>query len=93
VRVRHVLRHALIPVITLAGWLAGSMIGGAVVVEEVFSRPGLGRLTVEAVNHKDVPLVLGVVLVAASFYVVVNLATDVLYRIVDPRLREEAWAR
>jgi peptide/nickel transport system permease protein len=93
VRVRHVLRHALIPVITLAGWLAGTMIGGAVVIEKVFSRPGLGRLTVEAVDHKDVPLVLGVVLVAAAFYVAVNLATDVLYRLVDPRLRDEEWSR
>ncbi|WP_244211242.1 ABC transporter permease [Amycolatopsis kentuckyensis] len=93
VRVRHVLRHALIPVITLAGWLAGTMISGAVVVEKVFSRPGLGRLTVEAVDHKDVPLVLGVVLVAAAFYVAVNLATDVVYRLVDPRLRDEEPVR
>ncbi|WP_410606496.1 ABC transporter permease [Amycolatopsis sp. lyj-109] len=93
VRVRHVLRHAVLPVITLAGWLAGTMIGSAVVVEQVFSRQGLGRLTVNAVDHKDMPLVLGVVLVAAVFYVVVNIAIDVVYRLVDPRLRSEDTAR
>jgi peptide/nickel transport system permease protein len=86
-RLRHVLRHALLPVITLTGWLAGTMIGSAVIVEQVFSRQGLGRLTVAAVDHKDMPLVLGIVLVAAVFYVVVNIAIDGLYRIVDPRLR------
>jgi peptide/nickel transport system permease protein len=83
-----VLRHALLPVLTLAGWLAGLMVGSAVVVEQVFSRQGIGRLVVSAVTHKDMPLVLGVVLITAAFYVVVNIAIDVLYRVVDPRLRD-----
>jgi peptide/nickel transport system permease protein len=86
-RVKHVLRHALLPVITLAGWLSGVMIGSAVVVEQVFSRQGLGRLTVNAVGHKDMPLVLGIVLITAVFYVVVNIVIDVLYGLIDPRLR------
>ncbi|HVW44895.1 MAG TPA: ABC transporter permease [Amycolatopsis sp.] len=93
VRLRHVLRHAVLPVITLAGWLAGTMIGGAVVVEQVFSRQGLGRLTVNAVGHKDMPLVLGIVLIAALFYVLVNIAIDVAYRLIDPRLRSEDTTR
>ncbi|MEV7908213.1 ABC transporter permease, partial [Streptomyces anulatus] len=87
VRVRHVLRHALIPVTTLTGWLAGSLIGGAVVVESVFSRQGLGRLVVNAVTNKDMPLVIGVVLVSALVYVAVNTAVDLLYPLIDPRLR------
>jgi peptide/nickel transport system permease protein len=90
VLVRHVLRHALLPVITLAGWLVGTMIGGAVIVEQVFSRQGLGRLTVAAINGRDYPLVIGVVVVAAVFYVVVNSAIDVLYGVLDPRLRSPA---
>ena len=89
-RLRHVLRHALLPVLTLAGWLAGLLIGSAVVVEQVFSRQGIGRLVVNAVTHKDMPLVLGVVLITSAFYVVVNIGIDVLYRIVDPRLRDGA---
>jgi peptide/nickel transport system permease protein len=88
-RVRHVLRHALLPVITLAGWLSGVLIGSAVVVEQVFSRQGLGRLVVTAVARKDMPLVLGVVLITSVFYVVVNILIDVLYRVVDPRLRTD----
>lgn len=88
-RVRHVLRHALLPVITLTGWLSGLLIGSAVVVEQVFSRQGIGRLVVNAVVHKDMPLVLGVVLVTTVFYVVVNIGIDALYRVVDPRLRTE----
>lgn len=87
VRVRHVLRHALIPVITLAGWLAGSMIGGAVVVEEVFSRPGLGRLTVEAVLSRDFPTIQTVILLFSVVYVVINLLIDISYTLFDPRIR------
>lgn len=93
VRLRHVLRHAVLPAITLAGWLAGTMIGSAVVVEQVFSRQGLGRLTVNAVAHKDMPLVLGIVLIAATFYIVVNIAIDVAYRLIDPRLRSQDTTR
>jgi len=85
---RHVLRHALIPAVTLLGLLAGALTGGAVIVEQVFSRPGLGRLLVTAVTGKDIPVVLGTVLVTALFYVTVNLVVDLLYPLIDPRLRD-----
>lgn len=90
VRIRHALPHALLPAVTLTGWLVGVTLGGAVVVEQIFSRPGLGRLTLTAVTNKDMPVVLGVVLVAALVYLACSLAADLLYRLVDPRLRKEA---
>jgi peptide/nickel transport system permease protein len=88
VRLRHVLRHALLPVATLVGWITGSLIGGAVVIEEVFSRQGLGRLVVSAITGKDVPLVSGIVLIAATTYVVVNVGVDLLFPLIDARLRD-----
>ncbi|MGW4896455.1 ABC transporter permease [Kitasatospora sp. NPDC004240] len=87
VRLRHALRHGLLPVATLVGWLTGSLIGGAVVIESVFSRQGLGTLAVTAVRNKDLPLVIGIVLVAGLVYTVVNTAVDLSYRLIDPRLR------
>ncbi|MFE3317475.1 ABC transporter permease [Nocardia sp. NPDC059195] len=87
--VRHVLRHAAMPVLTLWGWIVGALISGAVVVEQVFSREGLGRLTISAVVGRDLPLVLGVVIIAASFYTIVNTVTDAAYGWLDPRLRDE----
>ncbi|WP_236792313.1 ABC transporter permease [Amycolatopsis sp. GM8] len=87
VRFRHVLRHALLPVTTILGWMAGSLIGGAVIVEIVFSRAGIGRLTLSAVQNRDMPVVTGVVLLAAVIFVVVNILVDVLNWIVDPRTR------
>jgi peptide/nickel transport system permease protein len=87
VRVRHVLRHAVLPGITLSGWAVGSLFSGAVVVESIYARPGLGTTLLRAVLARDLPLVLGVVLLIAAVYVVVNLAVDALYLVVDPRLR------
>jgi peptide/nickel transport system permease protein len=84
---RHGLRHAALPAVGLTGWAFGSLVSGAVVVETVFARPGVGRLLVSAVQGRDVPLVVGVVLVVALGYVVVTVATDVLERVLDPRLR------
>jgi peptide/nickel transport system permease protein len=92
VLLRHVLRHAAMPVITLWGWIIGALISGAVVVEQVFSREGLGRLTIAAVTSKDLPLVLGVVIIAATFYTVVNTLIDAAYGWLDPRLRNAATA-
>jgi peptide/nickel transport system permease protein len=89
VRLRHVLRHALLPVTTLVGWITGALIGGAVVIEQVFSRQGLGRLVVQAINGKDVPVVAGIVLVAATAYVLINIVVDLLYLVIDPRLRDQ----
>ncbi|GAB3887089.1 ABC transporter permease [Kibdelosporangium lantanae] len=87
IRVRHVLRPALLPVTSLVGWITGALIGGAVVVEQVFSRQGLGRLVVMSINGKDIPVVAGVVLVAAVGYVLINILVDLLYLVIDPRLR------
>jgi len=84
---RHALRHAAIPAIGLAGWAFGSLISGAVVVETIFARPGIGRSLLSAVQDRDVPLVLGVVLVVAVGYMIVTTLTDLADRFVDPRLR------
>jgi len=87
VRVRHALRHAVLPVLSLAGWLVGTLLGGAVITEHVFSRPGLGTVTLNAVTSKDIPVVLAVVLIAAAVYVVVSTLVDVIALLTDPRLR------
>ncbi|MDM9624712.1 ABC transporter permease [Rhizobium sp. S152] len=87
VRARHVLRHALIPAITLSGWAIGHLLSGTVLVETVFARPGLGSVLVNAVSNKDFALVSGIVILNAFFYVVINLIVDLIYPIVDPRLR------
>jgi peptide/nickel transport system permease protein len=85
VRVRHALRHAFLPVVTLTGWLTGSLIGGAVVVEEVFARPGLGQLAVSALNSKDMPVTMGVVIIAALTYVLASFVVDIVSVVIDPR--------
>lgn len=84
---RHALRHAAIPAIGIAGWAFGSLISGAVVVETIFARPGIGRSLLSAVQLRDVPLVVGVVLVVALGYILVTTLTDLADRLVDPRLR------
>ena len=84
---RHALRNALIPVITMVGLQLGALLGGAVVTETIFSRPGLGRLAVDAILNRDFPLVQGTVLIAAVVYVAVNLLVDIAYAAVDPRIR------
>ena len=84
---RHVLRNALIPVITIVGLQFGGLLTGSVIVESVFSRPGLGRYTITAIESRDFPQIQGIVLVAASIYVFVNLAVDLLYAVIDPRIR------
>lgn len=85
---RDVLRGALLPAITMAGLLFGELVGGAVVTETVFGRAGLGTLTVNAVSSRDTPVLLGVVLIAATSYVIINLIVDLLYPVLDVRLRE-----
>jgi peptide/nickel transport system permease protein len=85
--VRHALKNALIPVVTVIGLQFSFLLGGTVVTETVFSRPGIGRLVVNAILWKDLPLVQGVVLLAALVYTLVNLTVDVAYAYVDPRIR------
>lgn len=93
VHLRHALRNASVPALTMAGVITGGLLAGAVVTETVFSRVGIGRLTVSAVNSQDIPLVQGLVLLAAAVFVTVNLLVDLLYPVVDPRIRVAAPGR
>jgi len=90
VRLVHALRHSVLPAITLSGWALGALVSGAVIVENVFGRPGVGQVLVNAVNTRDIPTVSGIVLVVAAVYVVANLLVDLAYAAVDPRLRAVA---
>lgn len=83
----HALRNALLPSITLLGLNFGYLLAGAVIVETIFARPGIGRLIVEGILNKDFPLVQGAVLLTAVVYLIVNLITDISYGLVDPRVR------
>ena len=85
---RHALRNALIPVITLLGLQFGALLAGAIVTEKIFSWPGIGRLTVNAISNRDYPLLQGCILAVGLTYVLVNLATDVLYLVINPRIRD-----
>lgn len=85
VRLRHILRHGIVPGLNMTAWALGSLLGGAAVIEVIFARPGLGRTLVNAVTVRDIPVVLGVVLFAALAYVVVTLVTDLTIARVDPR--------
>ena len=84
---RHALRNALIPVVTLVGLQFGYLLGGTVVVEEIFSLPGLGRLVLRSIAQRDFPLVQGILLVAGTNVVLLNLCVDAVYVVLDPRLR------
>ena len=87
--VRHALRNALIPTVTVVGVQAGYLLGGAVLTETVFAWPGVGTLMVQGILARDFPLVQGCVLVIALGFVLVNLTVDVLYATLDPRIRRE----
>ena len=84
---RHGLKNALIPIITVTGLQMGYLLGGAVVVEEVFTLPGIGRLLLQGLTQRDYPLVQGAVLFVAVLFMVINLLTDLLYALLDPRIR------
>jgi ABC-type dipeptide/oligopeptide/nickel transport system permease component len=84
---KHALRNALIPVITLVGLQFGALLAGAIVTETIFSWPGVGRLTVSAISNRDYSLLQGCILAIGLTYVLVNLATDILYLVVNPRIR------
>jgi len=85
--VQHVLRNALVPIITVLGLTTALMIGGTVVTETVFNLPGVGNLVVRAVLRRDYPVIQGTLLVIAAIYVFINLMIDLLYTVVDPRIR------
>lgn len=84
---RHTLRHAAMDTLTLSGYLVGSLLGGAVLVESVFARPGLGRVAIRAIIGRDMPVILGIIILAAAVFAVINLVVDLSYRRLDPRLR------
>lgn len=86
---RHMLKNALIPIITAIGLQVGTLLGGAMLTETVFSWPGLGRLMVDSIKSKDIPLVLGSVIFLAIMFTVVNLVVDIIYAFVDPRIKSQ----
>jgi peptide/nickel transport system permease protein len=90
---RHVLRNALLPVITLLGLALPMLVGGAVFVEQVFDWPGMGRLVVDAIGARDHPLVLGIVILGSALVTLGSLVADLLYMVVDPRLRVRPASR
>jgi peptide/nickel transport system permease protein len=92
VLVRHTLRHAILPAISLSGWAFGGLLSGALVVEVLFARPGLGRLLQDAALGRDVPVMVGAIVMVALIYVVVMIATDALELIADPRLKRRRHA-
>ncbi|PPJ25522.1 ABC transporter permease [Nocardia nova] len=87
VRLRHALRHAAAPLLTLTGWLTGTLLGGVVPVETVFGRPGIGSLVLQAVTTRDMPVVMGVILLSAVVFVVISTLVDLLQLALDPRIR------
>jgi ABC-type dipeptide/oligopeptide/nickel transport system permease component len=87
VLVRHAFRNALVPIVTIVGLQIGTMLSGAIIVETVFARSGLGRLVMTAIVGKDFPMVQGIVLFSAVIYVAMNLLVDISYAVLDPRIR------
>jgi peptide/nickel transport system permease protein len=88
---RHTAKNALLPTLTMAGLIFADILAGSVVVETVFGRPGIGRLMSDAVASQDLPVIQAVVIIAAALFVAVNLIVDLLYPVLDPRLRRR-WS-
>src|SRR5215218_5550943 len=84
---RHALKNAAVPIVTIIGIGIALVIGGAVVTETVFNLPGLGRLVVDAILRRDYPIIQGLILVFSSVYILINLLVDILYTLLDPRIR------
>jgi peptide/nickel transport system permease protein len=84
---RHAFRNAAIPLVTVIGLIFAALIGGAVITEQVFNIPGVGRMLIQAVARRDYPVVQGVVMIVAGLYVLINLFVDLVYGYLDPRLR------
>lgn len=87
--VLHALGNSLIPVVTIAGLQFGAVLTGAVITETIFAWPGIGRLLIQSISFRDYPMVQGCILLIAVTYVAVNLMTDILYGVLDPRIRYE----
>jgi len=93
IAMRHALRNALLPAITVLGYTLGDLLGGAVIVETVFNLPGMGQLVVNSIARRDYPVIQGVVMVIAACYLLANLLVDLLYLVVDPRIRHSHVGR
>jgi peptide/nickel transport system permease protein len=87
VLVRHALRNSLFGLLTIVGVNLGTLIGATVIIEQIFSLPGIGQAFIQAINNRDVPLIEAIVLVLAAAVVLANLLTDILYAVLDPRIR------
>ena len=83
---KHALRNALIPVVTIIGLQTGALLSGAIITETIFSWPGIGYLTIEAIRYRDYPQVQACILVISISYVIINLLTDLLYSVINPRI-------
>ncbi len=84
---RHVLRNALVPIITVVGLELGTLLSGSIIVETVFAWPGSGSLLIAAIQARDYPLITGTVLIYTIAFVVINFTIDILYALIDPRIR------
>ncbi|MFW7379229.1 MAG: ABC transporter permease [Oligoflexus sp.] len=82
----HALKNALAPVITIIGLQAGSLLGGSIVIEQVFSLPGFGQLILQSVGNRDYPMLQGIILTTGSFFILINILVDMIYRLLDPRI-------
>lgn len=87
VTIRHALKNAMIPIVTVVGSEFGGLLGGAVVTEQIFSWPGIGRLAVTAINKRDYPTIQGITLMMCTLYLVINLLVDIIYAWLNPRIR------
>jgi len=90
---RHALKNAAIPIVTIMGLQLGSLMGGAILTESVFAWPGLGLLLVDSIFFRDYPLIQGIILFFATVFVILNIIVDVIYALIDPRVRESLWMR
>ena len=86
---KHCLKNAMIPVLTIVAIQFSNLVGGAVLVESVFAMPGLGTLLVQAIRSSDTPLIMGSVIVLASIFTILNLVIDLLYSVIDPRIKAQ----
>lgn len=91
--IRHVLRNAFIPIITIIGIQTGALLGGAVVTETVFAWPGIGSLLVDSLFYRDYPLAQGIILFIVFVFITINILIDILYAYIDPRIRDVIWRR
>lgn len=89
VTIIHALRNALIPILTTASINFVYLLGGTIILEEIFALPGLGRLLIQAVNNRDFPVIQGITLMIGLFFILVNLLTDIVYTLIDPRIRPQ----